>query len=182
MFLPPTMLWRDLMVNNFGGSKWAQYFPDSESERYCPVCEKYLSKTEFYKKKSPGLKNELTRLCRKHHSAKSYRSRQKYHGSTRSEYNRRLTLKKYGLTVEGYDAMYEAQKGLCAICGQPEIFKKNYGESSEPRMLPVDHDHKTGKPRKLLCSNCNLGIGNFKESVELLLAAAEYLKSYQSNL
>ena len=50
--------------------------------------------------------------------------------------------RKYGLTLEEYDAMLEAQGGVCAICGEPR---------PEERTLHVDHDHETGAIRGLLC-------------------------------
>jgi dihydroorotase-like cyclic amidohydrolase len=44
------------------------------------------------------------------------------------------------------------------------------------RALAVDHDHKTGKVRALLCRNCNTGLGNFQDSPELLKTAIQYLE------
>lgn len=61
-------------------------------------------------------------------------------------YARRGNLKaKYGLTLEAYEAMLTAQGGVCALCGNPP---KQY-------RLAVDHQHETGKVRKLLCAGCN---------------------------
>lgn len=76
--------------------------------------------------------------------------------------------KQYGITPEDYDAMYEAQKGCCAICFTHQV-SMNY-------RLHVDHCHKTGKVRGLLCKNCNLALGNFQDSVKLLARAIEYLE------
>jgi hypothetical protein len=83
---------------------------------------------------------------------------------------RRYALKHlYGLTPEGYDQMLAAQNGGCAICGNGcTTFK----------YLPVDHDHTTGTVRGLLCSGCNLGLGKFKHSPELLQAALLYLERH----
>jgi hypothetical protein len=58
---------------------------------------------------------------------------------------------KYGLTLAAYRAMEEGQKGLCAMCGKPP--------TGGHKKLYVDHDHKTGKIRGLLCSSCNCGLG-----------------------
>lgn len=76
---------------------------------------------------------------------------------------------KYGLTRQAYDAMFDGQNGLCAICHQPEI-------TSFKRTLSVDHDHITGQIRGLLCHFCNTGLGKFKDNPQLLVAAAQYLK------
>ena len=76
-------------------------------------------------------------------------------------------MKKYGLTEEQFRAMETKQNSLCAICGKTE---KNID-----RNLSVDHDHVTGKVRGLLCSNCNRGLGYFKDNSELMKKAAEYV-------
>ena len=82
--------------------------------------------------------------------------------------NRKHHLKrKYGLTVEEYDAMFTAQGGVCAICDLPR---------PEERTLHVDHDHETGAVRGLLCFTCNNALGNFRDSSDLFHAAAEYLE------
>lgn len=60
--------------------------------------------------------------------------------------------------------MIDRLGAACAICG------------SEPDVPHVDHDHRTGYIRGILCSRCNFGIGKFKDSVELLLSAVNYLQ------
>lgn len=85
---------------------------------------------------------------------------------------RQYSLAKYGLKPEEYDAMFLKQNGLCAICKNPEV---NIDHNTKIiRALAVDHCHNTEKIRKLLCSNCNMGIGLFKHKSELLKAAALY--------
>lgn len=89
---------------------------------------------------------------------------------------RRIALKrKYGLTVEQYQAMLDSQGGLCAICRQPEGKTSNRGE---PISLSVDHCHTTGRVRQLLCVMCNIVVGCSRERPEVLLAAVEYLKRH----
>lgn len=79
-------------------------------------------------------------------------------------------LKRYhGMTVEQYQAMVTAQRGLCAICVQEPIGKKHCGK------LHVDHDHATGAIRGLLCVDCNMGLGKFRDSQRLLARAQWYL-------
>ena len=87
-----------------------------------------------------------------------------------------LNLKKfYGLTLEDYRRMGEAQNWKCAICGSAETTKDKDGG---PRQMPVDHDHSTGKVRALLCTQCNRGLGFFKDSMERLEQAAAYLRKH----
>jgi hypothetical protein len=83
-------------------------------------------------------------------------------------------LKKAGWTLARYVYYKEKQKDLCSICGHAE---------SKKSRLSADHNHVTGKPRELLCSNCNAGLGQFKDSPEILKAAAQYLErlNAQSN-
>lgn len=75
--------------------------------------------------------------------------------------------KNYGITIEQFEYMRDQQNGVCAICSYPEI------DGSE---LSVDHDHQTGKVRKLLCRSCNLMIK--RESPILLELGAEYLREH----
>ena len=76
----------------------------------------------------------------------------------------------YGLNKDQYDSMILEQENSCYICGL---------QASEcPKsVLHVDHDHRTGKVRKLLCQNCNTGLGKFKDDIELLQKAIDYLKN-----
>jgi hypothetical protein len=83
--------------------------------------------------------------------------------------------KSYGIDLQQYEAMGKAQNWNCAICGNPESTKDKDGG---PRMMPVDHDHKTGKVRALLCTQCNRGLGMFTDSIERLKAAASYLEKH----
>lgn len=91
---------------------------------------------------------------------------------------RKCILKKwYGITLEDYDKMFEAQKGLCAICGNPETVKRK--NDTAIRRLAIDHDHRTGKIRGLLCGDCNVGLGKFKDSANIIDKAAKYLFTHE---
>lgn len=87
-------------------------------------------------------------------------------------------LKRYGLTRAAFDELLDQQGGVCAICKSAETQK--LGE--RVKRLSVDHDHaRTVKHvRGLLCGACNTGLGKFKDSIELLKAAIEYLEIYAS--
>jgi hypothetical protein len=74
----------------------------------------------------------------------------------------------YGLTETTYQKLLASQGGVCAICKNPETIKN--------RRLGVDHCHKSGKVRGLLCDSCNTGLGRFRDSVPLLRRAIRYLE------
>lgn len=82
----------------------------------------------------------------------------------------RSRLKKYGLTLEQYDAMRAEQGYSCAICECPE-------ENAPKQCLVVDHSHDTGKVRRLLCTCCNALLGMAREDLVILERAIEYLRS-----
>lgn len=91
------------------------------------------------------------------------------------EHHRRGSLRRhYGLTIAQYDAMFETQKGLCAICGEPET--KMNKRTGKVWRLAVDHDKITKKIGGLLCNNCNIGIGFLDHSIETIKAAIVYIK------
>jgi hypothetical protein len=76
--------------------------------------------------------------------------------------------KTYRVTPAEFYAMLESQSGGCAICGRKDSGAKN-------RQMHLDHCHKTGKNRGILCHSCNVGLGNFKDDPDKLLAAVAYL-------
>jgi hypothetical protein len=78
---------------------------------------------------------------------------------------RGMRMRKYGITPEDYQAMLDSQGGKCAIC---KIRDANR----------IDHCHKTGKTRQLLCNQCNTAIGMFKEDVNILLTAIDYIRKH----
>jgi len=83
---------------------------------------------------------------------------------------RRGHLKTYGLTPEDYERMLNEQKGTCAVCHCPPF---------KHRMI-IDHDHKTGKVRGLLCHRCNSALGHARDSSDRLRLLATYLDKFVS--
>jgi hypothetical protein len=79
--------------------------------------------------------------------------------------NRISRIRQYGIDVEDYERMLFEQDGVCYICKEPP----------SKRALDIDHDHKTGKVRGLLCSNHNRALGLLGDDIILLLRATEYL-------
>ncbi len=84
--------------------------------------------------------------------------------SNQASYYRRM----YGLELTDYVALAATQYGKCAICGAKPTGK-----------LHVDHSHKNGKNRGLLCFTCNMGLGYFKENKKSLKRAVTYLELWE---
>lgn len=80
-------------------------------------------------------------------------------------YRKHLLKKKYGLTLAQFEAMLEAQEGVCAICYREQIGKN----------IHVDHNHVTGEVRGLLCGPCNTALGLFGDDADRMIRAAQYL-------
>jgi len=142
-----------------------------ETERYlsgnhnCVSCSKKNSqrrhkegKPQRWSKENADRVNELNRA--------------KYQSLTQDEKrirNRKQQLALYGLTLEDYNLRLSKQNGVCAICGKEEAI-------SSKGVLSVDHDHKSGKVRGLLCDTCNRGLGHFFDNTEYLTNAILYLQ------
>jgi predicted transcriptional regulator YheO len=81
----------------------------------------------------------------------------------------------YGLSKQEYENLLNSQSGMCAICNTDRSTKEGW------RSLSVDHCHKTGKVRGLLCQNCNTSLGKFQDNIQILMRAIEYLKKFENS-
>ena len=139
---------------------------------FCKACKSAKSR-EWYRanperQKARNKRRYITHGADMRAKARAWYERNKEHVN---DLQRRWALKKrFGLTLEQYDALSAAQGGLCAVCLQRP---KAYHTSRRP--LRIDHCHETRLVRGLLCHHCNVGIGHFFDSPELLRAAATYL-------
>jgi len=82
----------------------------------------------------------------------------------------------YSIPVSKYNELLKKQNRVCGICGKKETRKRK----GKIVRLSIDHNHKTGQIRGLLCHNCNIGIGHFEDNVNFLLKAITYLKGEQN--
>lgn len=142
----------------------------------CSFCKEIFPATSeyFYKSKKGkfGLKSRCKK-CRDDYN-KTYRKKN-YEKRRISELKSRL-FTNFGLSLKNYNKMLEKQNNVCAICGCPE---KNKAWSGIIKRLSIDHNHKTGKIRGLLCDNCNRGLGYFKENTLILVKTIEYLQQFK---
>lgn len=149
---------------------------DPRKLKWCNQCKTIKPPNEFYRDKSSkdGLCNRCKTCKRKYQKIYGEKHKEKINAYSR-EWRRKNSdhvighnLKcSYGITLEQYDKMFESQNGVCAICNRVNENNKR---------LHVDHCHNTGVVRGLLCSKCNIGLGQFEDSIEKLLSAAIYLE------
>lgn len=105
---------------------------------------------------------ERSRLYRERHPERWKENLRKYMRKIRNE--------KRGVTEEWYHKTLEEQGGGCAVCGAPPIGK---------RRLAIDHDHRSGKTRGLLCTRCNLAAGYLGDNPDRAKLFEEYLRKWQ---
>lgn len=148
--------------NNIRSNKYRYItIPIEVNERKCSRCRETKPKSDF-KPYQWKLASPYCNLCRKANSTKDYHK------------NRSHFKNRFGITIEHYESILKSQNNLCAICKNPEIHScKKYGS---PKRLSVDHCHKTGSIRGILCQRCNQGIGSFCDNTDYLLNAYHYLK------
>lgn len=129
--------------------------------------KKYREEHKEEIKQKAVIYRKHTREARKIYS-KSYKEKNK------SEIKNSILKRHFGITLETYNELAINQNNLCLICNKPEMGIDK--RSNKRRLLAVDHDHKTGKVRGLLCSKCNRGLGYFNDNVELLKNSINYLE------
>lgn len=139
----------------------------ANTPKTCRTCGQAKFASDF--SKHGGAKDGLRPECRSCHS-KFHKEQRAKNG--RDRYRRYELKRKYGITLEKFNEMLAAQDGKCAICGGV----KSWGER---KALCVDHNHETGAVRAILCNSCNAGIGDFRESPELLTKAIQYLAKFR---
>ena len=125
--------------------------------KWCPECGEVKPTGEFPHNRSQ--RNGIGTYCKPCHNRIVEANRDK-HGGSRNYHLRR----RYGITAEHFDRMFDEQGGLCAIC-------------REAPAEHVDHDHATNRVRGLLCFNCNGALGQFRDRRDLMLAAISYLEA-----
>ena len=90
-------------------------------------------------------------------------------------YRKRHLRTKYQLTIQDYEELWNQQEGKCVICNS--LFTKTRG----PKFANIDHDHRTGKIRGILCHNCNTGLGKFNERIDVLTQAIYYIQKNEAS-
>ena len=134
--------------------------------KVCKVCgiEKEINQfgLSHRKNKKPCIRN-YCKLC-------GIEKTKKYYKNNPNLQREQILKYKFGITLNEYDNLLELQNFQCAICGSKDTKRK------KSKYFSVDHDHKNGEVRGLLCHHCNLGLGNFQDNPTILSKAIDYLK------
>lgn len=144
-------------------AKSALYYVDNKSKILKRLSEKH--------KENPTLKRDYVKRYFKENpdKPKQYQKTWKErHPEKRKLYTRNSRIRSYGISPETYYEMLEKQCQRCAICKA----------ESKRRAMNIDHDHKSGKVRGLLCDGCNLSLGHI-ERKDFVEKALKYLAQYK---
>lgn len=135
-----------------------------------------LIKRKEYEKRRNKTPERIAQRKKYRHSFNGMKTRRKYEISLQGKKSRRdYQLKnRCDSSIDEYNALFKAQSGKCAIC--------KIHQSELRRSLDLDHNHKTGKIRGLLCRRHNSAVGFFRDSLEELKKAVEYLKKYEDKI
>jgi Recombination endonuclease VII len=126
----------------------------------CPDCQRVLSVDAFVRNKRQA--DGVGTYCRPCQNKRTNESRQRRQGGSRQYHLKR----RYGIGAEDVVNMLRDQLRRCPICATALTLKTTH----------VDHDHKTGSVRAVLCFKCNSGLGQFKDNPDALRRAAAYLE------
>lgn len=133
--------------------------------------EKHKAKTQAWQAANPERSAQLQREYRERNKDKLAAKRKEIYEKNKPAerlQRRHAKIRKYGLTPAEFDAMLDAQGRVCAICGTDKPSKRD-------NTFRIDHCHKTGNVRGLLCMKCNSALGMLQDSIPSLQKAIEYL-------
>jgi hypothetical protein len=142
--------------------------PYTRPTKICTKCKIEKTVEEFGKERTRG--NRPRAECK---PCELIRSRGRVYKKPSSQQILKHNLKKkYGISLQDYEDMFDRQEGLCVICQTPPKIGQ---------LLCVDHDHKTGKVRQLLCQRCNSTLGRIENNPGLLQKMIDYLQEHRSD-
>lgn len=130
-------------------------------------------KASYYQRNKSWIKEHRRAYC-KANREKIKQSQKKYYALHRWGWRKYGMKSVYGITEAQFNAMLKSQNGCCAICGSQSTNHKRHKNFS------IDHDHKTGTVRGLLCHKCNQLLGHARDSISILSSAIVYLTNAQT--
>lgn len=153
-----------MWYNNYMGKYTEGMFfkTNSSTHKVCPKCGVRKERSEYHKDSSRN--DGITAYCKECKLKINNRWRENNPEEMMQSQRRTRRKREYGVSREDYDHMLVEQNNKCAICFSPVGYE-----------AAVDHNHETDKVRGLLCRNCNVGLGMFKDNIEFLKNAIAYL-------
>ncbi len=130
--------------------------------RVCFQCKKEKTISEFYRSNTRYYQREC-KQCNTIRKGKWHKTENGKRSSANTKLKRR-----FGITIEQYEQLLQNYCKKCSICGSTT--------SDHGHRLAIDHDHRTGEIRGILCKSCNLGIAHFRDDPYLLEGAILYLR------
>lgn len=136
--------------------------------KQCSKCKQnYPATTEFFYRKQKNLSgfDSWCKGCKKLYDIEHHK------------------LKNFNITKNKFNTLLENQNDRCGICGRlfEDLFKK-YNDKTTVRTPRIDHDHKTGKIRGILCNRCNMLLGRAVDNTFILIKAINYLNKNKRRL
>ena len=146
---------------------------NTNEKKFCPKCDRFYTRDNFYKNKAaPDGLTGYCKECDKKKNRERKMAKSDYYSDMNKMYKR---FRRFNITKEQFEKMMEDQEWKCKIC-----------KSDLQERFAIDHNHSCcegryscGKcVRGILCTNCNLGLGNFKDNIDYLKSAIAYLQKY----
>jgi len=164
-------------LSEFNNSKLSE----DGKHRWCRECQSSYNKDYYIKNKDliipkvekyylDNIEKYRDKRKEKYNSNKEYfkDNAKKYIKNNPNKHRQYQFKSRYGIDYKEWERLNELQNGKCKICGIVGNDTKRY--------LMLDHCHTTGKVRGLLCNKCNLALGHFKDSIEIMKKAILYLE------
>lgn len=137
---------------------------DGTLRSWCKICNRKFAKD--YYAKNPGLVGEKAKAWRESNADRV----KEYRAANRQKSYRQEVVRKYGVPADWFDLQMRKQKGRCMGC---KIDLSGTNKQDTPH---VDHCHKSGKVRGILCNRCNSVVGLCEDSTSILQSLTRYLK------
>ncbi len=169
-----------------------EFYPEKKGKRLMAHCKECVSKYQrLYRVKNRERflqKETMYRLVNKdrisayysankdnYNRARNMRNQTKTGKLSKKLQDRKYRLKKHGMTLDQYDKLLKKQNGKCGICGIKFCENNLQNRKMKNEFPRVDHCHRAGNIRGLLCFKCNVGLGAYDDDIERLDKAITYL-------
>ena len=174
------------MIKEFGSYEPKRRVDQNREIKFEKICKKHglLDREQMIVREGKYLRCKMCHFegvkdYMKRNPEKTKEIRRRNYLLNSSDASEKAILRNKKITKEQYTKLIDDHDNKCAICFQEETKRQRKDGTRSP--LCIDHDHKTGLIRGLLCHMCNSGIGFFKDNEKILMNAAEYIRNHNDN-